>query len=74
MTDGGSGAMDMNSSYWILFAILAYGIVDLWLILSYGPEASFSVTFHKTCAHHPIIAFLLGLLVGHVLWPLFSLK
>ena len=50
------------------------GAYDLFLIYWLGrPEASISVVIHEACLSHPILAFLLGMLAGHIMFPIWSL-
>jgi len=53
----------------ILFTVLILVLFDIWATWWYGPERSISVITYELCCQYPIIAFGLGLIVGHILWP-----
>lgn len=49
-------------------------VYDVWLFRQGGAEATISYQFHAECCDNPIVAgivmLLLGILIGHLLWPL----
>jgi len=59
-------------SYWLLMlAIVAgiTGIVDIAAYLDGGPDATLSSTLFELVSQWPILAVLIGIIVGHLFWP-----
>ena len=57
------------------FLAVALGVLlllawDTYLYVARGPDATLSTLFRQWVADYPIVSFLLGMLLGHVLWPL----
>ena len=49
---------------------LALFALDIALYVYRGPDATLSQQFRDWVEQYPIVAFILGVLAGHVLWPL----
>lgn len=54
----------------LLVAAVLLTLYSIIVQAIYGDEASISITIYKLSVDYPIISFLLGLLIGHWLWPL----
>lgn len=55
---------------WFLVTVLAGAtLVDVWLSLHGGQEATISATIWMLSQQYPVLPFILGLLAGHLLWP-----
>lgn len=55
---------------WILIGVVVLlAIYDVFALLYWGEYATISYVLRESSYKYPIIAFLLGLLVGHALWP-----
>ena len=55
----------------ILFMLLLeiVGLVDFWLLVSQGPQATFSAAIYGASRAYPIIPLLTGVLCGHLFFP-----
>jgi hypothetical protein len=58
------------TKYVLLSTVIALTLFNVYMYLSYGVEATISVQVHAMCRSHPIIPFTMGVLLGHVLWPI----
>jgi hypothetical protein len=45
------------------------GLYDLTVYLTHGHEATVSAVILTTSRRYPILPFMLGVLIGHLLWP-----
>ncbi len=55
----------------VLTAVVAgLAVYDVVIIRACGPPASLSFVIHDFARQHPMAALALGVLVGHVFWPL----
>ena len=54
----------------LLTALLLLGAYDLFAFLRWGRENTISVVLYETAQQFPVIAFGLGVLAGHVFWPI----
>lgn len=57
------------------FALVALGVLtllaaDTYFYVARGSDATLSWLFRQWVIEYPIVAFVLGLILGHVLWPL----
>lgn len=54
---------------WLLVLFIAVGILwDLFALWCWGIEATVSAVLLGWARRHPIIPFVLGVLVGHLFW------
>ena len=53
----------------IVLAVVGLGLFDVIIGLLAGREATISCVLLDACQQHPIVAFALGVLCGHCLWP-----
>jgi hypothetical protein len=60
--------MDLTKEIIVGIAVLV-GVVDIWLVVRKGPAATISSTLLAWSKRYPIIAFLLGVVSGHLFWP-----
>jgi hypothetical protein len=54
----------------ISILVLGTAALDLGLYVCRGPDSTISAHFRTWCEQWPIVPFLLGMLAGHLLWPL----
>ena len=54
----------------LLTALLLLGGYDLFAYFLWGRENTISVVLYETAQQFPILAFGLGLLSGHLFWPI----
>ncbi|GIV50219.1 MAG: hypothetical protein KatS3mg038_3855 [Candidatus Kapaibacterium sp.] len=54
----------------LLAIVTAVAIVDVIVTATLGAQQSLSVAVYDAARHYPILAFLLGVIAGHVFWPL----
>lgn len=62
--------MIREATIWIL--ILTAGALAIWdtfAAIKGGSESTISRVLYEKSKAHPIISFILGLLLGHVFWP-----
>lgn len=68
----------MNSAQWMALALAVglaiAGILDLYMAFKYGEKATISYVVRDVTQHYPIVALLLGILLGHLIWPQFPSK
>ncbi|GIV51272.1 MAG: hypothetical protein KatS3mg038_2285 [Candidatus Kapaibacterium sp.] len=50
--------------------VAAVTIVDVIVTATLGAQQSLSVAVYDAARHYPILAFLLGVIAGHVFWPI----
>lgn len=62
--------MKMWLSQFFIALIAVLAVIDIWVAARYSPEATLSVQLYEWASRYPIIAFMLGVLVGHVFWPI----
>lgn len=60
--------MSFTLAFIIVTLVVIFG-VDLWLLVKKGYKATVSATLLDMSMKFPIIAFLLGVVMGHILWP-----
>jgi hypothetical protein len=53
----------------MLAAAIALGAYDVWALWQHGRAATLSVVLLEVSQRYPILPFGLGLLAGHVFWP-----
>lgn len=58
------------AGFTVLFAIVLILVVDLFIVMKYGYAVSVSAFVNKTAREWPIVTFLAGVVVGHLVWPL----
>lgn len=51
----------------VAFILIAY---DIWTYLKRGSDTTISVQMFELSKKYPIVAFLLGIVFGHIFWPL----
>lgn len=54
------------------FLLVWVAVLAVYAVLSIrfgGKEASVSVAVHDFVSANPVVAFFLGVLIGHLLWP-----
>jgi hypothetical protein len=55
---------------WTLIAVLvAVGVIDLVLVRYQPNQGTVSSTIWQLARDYPVVAFAIGVLVGHLLWP-----
>lgn len=54
----------------LLVVVGGLALYDVVVIRACGPPASLSCVIHGFCRQHPVAAVALGVLIGHVFWPL----
>jgi hypothetical protein len=60
----------MNVTTWIILVIgLMIGVVDVWLLVRLGHEATISHQLLLASRNYPIVPFLFGVLMGHLFFP-----
>lgn len=59
------GGMTLTQIYILLIVVLS-SLFDVWMIVKYGREQSVSITFIDICRKNPELAFISGLIVGHI--------
>ena len=64
--------LEMVAKYIILAVILVVIVWDVGVISQGRQECTLSAVALSLCKQHPIIAFSLGVLIGHLLWPNFG--
>lgn len=57
----------MNVRWLIIVAVVLIAGIDVALILSHANSISF--TFYDWSKEHPVIAFMIGFVCGHIFWP-----
>jgi hypothetical protein len=62
------------TAYLLLAAFIILLFYDLWLILTDRTDATISLVVYKGACDYPIIPFLAGVVIGHILWPHFKSK
>lgn len=61
----------MNTTQFFMLGLLvAILLFDAVTVLLWGSEYSISKNTYRLAVEWPIIPFLLGVVAGHVLWPL----
>ena len=53
----------------LLVVIVVVLLWDLVANVAGHPEATISVSLLEMATEHPVLAFLLGFLLGHAIWP-----
>lgn len=57
-----------------LLIVLAFCLVLIWdiavMIFSNNVNATISIVLYTLSKNHPMIPFIIGVLCGHVFWPL----
>lgn len=51
----------------VSFVLIAY---DIWTYIKRGSDTTISVQMFELSKKYPIVAFLLGIVFGHIFWPL----
>lgn len=60
----------MSITRWfILLVIVGVTIFDIVALLVGGIDATISVTMYNLSRQYPIIPFALGVIAGHLFWP-----
>jgi hypothetical protein len=52
----------------LLLAVIALAAWDVYVFLRFGPQATISHVVASACEAEPIIALVLGIILGHILW------
>lgn len=52
----------------ILLVVFAIAVFDVWVILKKGKKESISAHLIRISLKYPLVAFLFGVAVGHILW------
>lgn len=52
-----------------LLAALVIAVWDICVIAQGRPNDTISVLFNEWAHRHPILPLMLGILIGHVIWP-----
>lgn len=61
----------MNTTqFFMLGSLVAILLFDAAVVFTWGHEYSISKNVYRVSVEWPIIPFLLGIVAGHVLWPL----
>jgi hypothetical protein len=59
-----------DATFYVLIATTtALAMYDLFAVLRAGPHSSISAVLYYVAKEHPIVPFVLGVLLGHVFWP-----
>jgi hypothetical protein len=59
----------MNTTYLVLGITVAVLIIyDIYICYTHGGDATISWVTYSLAQRHPIIAFALGVVMGHILW------
>lgn len=53
----------------LFFGIIAIAVVDFTLLIKRGYDATMSWTIWKISTEYPILAFLFGVMAGHLFFP-----
>lgn len=56
--------------YIVAMIVLLVLVYDLQVLFFYGDHSTLSHDFLDLCEHWPIIPLLVGVALGHALWPL----
>jgi hypothetical protein len=51
---------------------ILWAVYDLAVLLAFGPRATISVALYEDSRRFPVIAIVIGLVVGHVFWPVWG--
>ncbi|GIV49772.1 MAG: hypothetical protein KatS3mg038_3874 [Candidatus Kapaibacterium sp.] len=54
----------------LLGVVAGLAAVDVIVIGIYGAQHSLSLATYQAAREYPVIAFMLGVIAGHVFWPL----
>ena len=57
-------------SFWLLGNLFLVGVYDLYSFFFLPPGNSVSFFFQKWMQEFPVLAVCLGILIGHLAWPL----
>ena len=64
--------------HWTIILLASISVLligwDVWVYLADGSQATISVVVRDVAQTYPSVPFLLGVLSGHMLWPLPSKK
>ena len=64
--------LDLVAKIIIIAVVVIVGTWDVFVVLIMGkPEATISAVLLQLTKENPIIAFMLGVVVGHLFWPNF---
>jgi len=64
--------LDLVAKIIIIAVVAIIGAWDVFVVLIMGkPEATISAVLLQLTKENPIIAFMLGVVVGHLFWPNF---
>lgn len=63
-------AVDSITMGLIIFVVALLVVYDVWTIIKRGSDTTISVQLFEYSKRYPIIAFLLGVVFGHIFWPL----
>lgn len=53
----------------LLITFMVLGAYDLWAFYRWGRPYTLSVVIYESARANPIVAFGLGVLIGHLFWP-----
>ncbi len=53
----------------IVAVVVTCVVFNLVMRMAFGPDATISVVLQDSASKYPVIAAAVGLLVGHVFWP-----
>lgn len=56
-------------SWGLLMLAIAIGVWDIWVVSSGRQDMTVSSVLHDWSLRHPILPLTLGILLGHVFWP-----
>ena len=63
--------LELTARLIILVAIIVISLWDITVVLMGRPEATISHVLFQSTKANPIIAFMLGVVIGHLFWPNF---
>ena len=63
--------LELTAKLIILVAIIVISLWDITVVLMGRPEATISYVLFQSTKANPIIAFMLGVVIGHLFWPNF---
>ena len=66
--------LELTAKLIILVAIIVISLWDITVVLMGRPEATISYVLFQSTKANPIIAFMLGVVIGHLFWPNFKYR
>ena len=57
-------------AFWLLFNVFAVGVYDVFAFFFLQPNESVSFWLQRWMQDFPVLALLLGVVIGHLCWPI----